>query len=223
MDIFDKLDPKWWFGNVDDPEPPDNYRPNDAHRTFKWYIRNPFRNAFYYVIGVRDRERTVTGRHPSDTFAPHGGWNIVVTRCQVLYLPFVSYARGRFQFYLGWRVSGGFGIKCRLTETVEYAPRESRRDKRGIGWLRRWKIGEGWTEHRTPNTETKISRFRVKFRSPRNRRTLRRPRRLRRLDFLGGVVEAEVVLGGFVALLGGAAEPFDGFGVVLRRTPRPVW
>jgi hypothetical protein len=124
MGTFNKLDPKWWFGNADDPEPPDDYRPGDAHRTLKWYVRNPFHNAFYYVIGVRDRERTVTGRYPSDTFAPHGGWNVAVTRYKTLYLPLVSYTRSRFQFYLGWRASGGFGIKFRRTETVEYASRK---------------------------------------------------------------------------------------------------
>src|SRR5262245_53699629 len=39
-----KLNPIWWFGNADDPEPPPSYRTNQACRTVMWYFRNPCHN-----------------------------------------------------------------------------------------------------------------------------------------------------------------------------------
>ncbi len=47
-----KFNPVWWFGNLDDPTPPDSYRPEDRHRKIKWRLRNPLHNFMFYVVGI---------------------------------------------------------------------------------------------------------------------------------------------------------------------------
>jgi hypothetical protein len=109
-----KWNPIWWFGNVDDPEPPDWYRPGSRHRRWLWQLRNPLHNFTFYVIGVADRAFTRTGRHPEHVFAPDGGWNWAVTRLGWVRLPFVSFNGERCRFYLGWRERGNFGGKINI-------------------------------------------------------------------------------------------------------------
>src|SRR4051794_37678044 len=50
-----KWSPKFWFGNLDEPNPPADYRPNDKHRVRSWYFRNPTHNLTFYVIGITDK------------------------------------------------------------------------------------------------------------------------------------------------------------------------
>jgi hypothetical protein len=111
---FQKWNPVWWFGNVDDPETPDWYRPGSRHRRWLWQLRNPLHNFTFYVIGVADRAFTRTGRHPEHVFAPDGGWNWAVTRLGWVRLPFVSFNGERCRFYLGWRERGNFGGKINI-------------------------------------------------------------------------------------------------------------
>ena len=106
-----KLSPRFWIGNADDPAPPDWYRPDDSGREWKWHLRNPFHNLTFYVIGIADTEFTRVGPSPENVFAPDGGWNWAISRASVLPLPFVSFQRNQFKFYLGWRERGNFGIK----------------------------------------------------------------------------------------------------------------
>lgn len=108
-----KLNPKFWIGNEDDPTPPDWYRPEDSGRSWKWHLRNPFHNLTFYVLGIADREFTRVGPHPEAVFNPNGGWSWACSRASLLPLPYVSYIRNDFQFYLGWRERGNFGIKLR--------------------------------------------------------------------------------------------------------------
>ena len=108
---FPKWNPIWWLGNVDDPVPPDWYRPQSRCRNILWQLRNPLHNFTFYVIGVADCERTRTGRFPDAVFAPEGGWNWAVTHCGWLRLPFLSFNGERWRFYLGWRERGNFGGK----------------------------------------------------------------------------------------------------------------
>ena len=109
-----KWNPLWMLGNADDPEPPTGYRPDDAHRRWRWQMRNPFHNFTHYVIGLTDKDITRTGRHPGAVFAPDGGWNWAFSRHRALPLPFVSFDGARCRFYLGWRESGNFGGKLNL-------------------------------------------------------------------------------------------------------------
>lgn len=106
-----KWNPIWWFGNVDDPVPPDWYRPGSRCRGVLWQLRNPLHNFTFHVIGVADRPFTRAGRFPQHVFAPAGGWNWTVTRLGWVRLPFLSFNGEWCRFYLGWRERGNFGGK----------------------------------------------------------------------------------------------------------------
>jgi hypothetical protein len=106
-----KLNPVWWFKNSDEPVPPKWYQPDDRHRVLKWHCRNPFHNFDNYVIGVADKEFVRSGRYPDRNSSPHGGWDFAVARRKLVLLPFISWQRGSFNFYFGWREHGNFGIK----------------------------------------------------------------------------------------------------------------
>ena len=62
-------------------------------------------------MGIADKEFIRGGRHPKEVFNPNGGWNWAACRYKCVWLPFISYQRGRFKFYIGWRERGNFGIK----------------------------------------------------------------------------------------------------------------
>ncbi len=109
--VMQKWNPVWWFGNVDDPEPPDWYRPGSANRRWLWQLRNPIHNFSFYVVGVADKPFTRTGRFPEAVFAPEGGWNWAVTRHRWVRLPFVSFNGKVCRFYVGWRERGNLGCK----------------------------------------------------------------------------------------------------------------
>ncbi len=113
FDTCQKLNPRFWIANADDPTPPDWFRPGEDGRDWKWHLRNPFHNLTFYVIGIADREFTRVGPHPEAVFNPDGGWSWAYSRASLLPLPYVSYIRNNFQFYLGWRERGNFGIKLR--------------------------------------------------------------------------------------------------------------
>ena len=118
-----KWNPVWWFGNVDDPVPPDWYRPGSRWRTVFWQLRNPLHNFTFYVLGVADREFTRTGKFPEAVFAPDCGWNWAVTRCGWVRLPFLSFNGERGRFYLGWRERGNFGGKVNFGKLPTPDPR----------------------------------------------------------------------------------------------------
>jgi len=106
-----KFNPVWWYGNIDDPEPPGWFRPDEQHRVGKWRARNPFHNFTFYVIGIADKPHYRSGRYPRNIGNPNGGWNFAVARRRLVVLPFVAYNRGKFDFYFGWRTAGNFGAK----------------------------------------------------------------------------------------------------------------
>ena len=116
--FYDKLNPIWWLGNVDEPQAPAWYRPNARTRNFTWYLRNPYSNFSNYVIGIADKKSVRSGRYPDKIGNPHGGWNFAVSRRGILYLPFIDYKHGRFEFYSGWRQRGNFGIKLNLSQKL---------------------------------------------------------------------------------------------------------
>ena len=122
--IWQKLNPVWWFGNADDPEPPERYRPGKCCRNFLWHLRNPCHNFGFYVIGIADQPFTRVGRFPGEVANPNGGWNWAVCRYKRLRLPFIDYHGGRFEFYLGWRADGNFGVKFNFHKPADKpAPR----------------------------------------------------------------------------------------------------
>ncbi len=109
--LWKKFNPVWWFGNWDDPEPPGWFRPDRRYRNRLWYVRNLLHNFMFYVVGIADQRFVRTGRYPGEVFSPQGGWNWAVCRYKCLLLPFVSFQKGDFKFYLGWRERGNFGVK----------------------------------------------------------------------------------------------------------------
>jgi hypothetical protein len=117
LQTFQKWNPIWWFGNVDDPDPPDWYRPEQPFRRFLWRLRNPLHNFVFYVVGVADKDFTRSGRYPADVFKPSPGWNWAVTRYKWARLPFASFHHGRFKWYAGWRERGNFGFKLTLSSS----------------------------------------------------------------------------------------------------------
>jgi hypothetical protein len=113
-----KWNPVWWFGNADDPEPPEWYKPDDPSRGRKWLMRNPLHNFTFYVIGVADKPFDRVGRHPEDVFNSEGGWNFATARYRHWRFPFISYTHGRFATYWGWRERGNFGVKFTFRRPV---------------------------------------------------------------------------------------------------------
>ncbi len=109
--FYDKLNPVWWLGNVDDPVPPNWYRPDEEHRKTKWFFRNSLHNFNFYVIGVADKHFSRSGQFPERNSDPRGGWDFAVSRRIIVLLPFFSYERNWCNFYFGWRERGNFGIK----------------------------------------------------------------------------------------------------------------
>lgn len=124
----DKINPVWWWKNIDDPVPPKWYEPNkkEEGRKLDWQWRNPFSNFCNYVIGVADKDTHRSGRYPKSVGNPYGGWNIAVTRYYFIYLPFVDYRAKsvHFEFYLGWRERGNFGIACRSNHSDPLPPQK---------------------------------------------------------------------------------------------------
>jgi hypothetical protein len=118
-----KFNPVFWLKNYDRPLPPRRYKPNDRFRVLKWHLRNPFHNFDFYVIGIADKTFVRQGRFPDKVFAPGSGWNWAVCKYKWLRLPFVSYHRGAFNFYLGWRNRGQFGFEFKFSEPKENQPR----------------------------------------------------------------------------------------------------
>ncbi|HXI69171.1 MAG TPA: hypothetical protein VNN22_02320 [Verrucomicrobiae bacterium] len=114
--FYNKINPIWWFGNADQPHAPDWYRPGSKFRDVAWHFRNFLANFTNYVIGVGDKESVRSGKYPTSISNPCGGWNYAVTRRHILYLPFIDYKRGRFEFYFGWRERGNFGIKLNFRQ-----------------------------------------------------------------------------------------------------------
>ena len=117
--IWQKFNPVWWFENSDDPVPPAWYLPGDKNRNTKWLFRNPFHNFNFYVIGIADKKFMRSGRYPEKISNPNGGWDFAISRREIIFLPFISYQRGRFEFYLGWRTQGNFGVKFNISVSNE--------------------------------------------------------------------------------------------------------
>lgn len=126
-----KINPLWWLVGPDGWQVPSTnngaiYLPDVTNvwlRRFYWFIcRNPLMNFVGFVIGVEDRNYSVTGSKPvlattgRDTSPEQFGWRWSVISVRMgfipLRLPFISYWSGKTEFYFGWRpASGGFGAK----------------------------------------------------------------------------------------------------------------
>jgi hypothetical protein len=117
-----KRNPIHWFGNTEEQQLPDWYRPAWSQwrrRLYWYYLRNPLQNFRCYVLGVQDRNYTVTGRAPvptvqrDDLVPPERGWQWCVLNGGTLRLPlpFVSYCGRHVTWYRGWQPTGFAGAK----------------------------------------------------------------------------------------------------------------
>jgi hypothetical protein len=97
------------FGNYDDPWPAPEYKPELTawKRKLAWWARNPLHNFFFHWVGVAER----VVRFKGTFLAP--GWNFAWTYTEHLQLPLISYRGQRWEWYVGWRRNGGFGIAFR--------------------------------------------------------------------------------------------------------------
>ena len=120
--FYDKLNPVWWFGNIDEPAAPAWYRPDSKHRNFLWHLRNPLHNLDHYVIGISDKTFIRYSKDSEGDSKQDGGWDFTLARRKLVVLPFLSYRLGRFNFYFGWRERGDFGIKLNLSKPPEKNP-----------------------------------------------------------------------------------------------------
>ncbi len=100
-------------------------------KALKWFLRNPFHNFCFYVIGSAQRQNSectliriacheptelfkyrpapiygFTGRHTTFYCALHGGKPFIALRL-------VYTNKIKSEFYFGWRERGNFGIKVR--------------------------------------------------------------------------------------------------------------
>lgn len=111
-----KINPWWWLWNDLQPFPdPGQVSGTGWVAQFNWWLRNPCANFVGFVIGVNDRNYTIVGTVPvrDGSLADSGGygWKWSIIRLGWIWLPFISYAGASIVFYLGWRYSGGFGLK----------------------------------------------------------------------------------------------------------------
>jgi hypothetical protein len=114
-----KFNPVFWFENYDRPDPPRGMWRGDPLRQLKWNLRNPFHNFDFYIIGIADKTFVREGKYPERVFAPEEGWNRAVCKYKWMRLPFVSYWRGPFRFYIGWRNRGQFGFEFKFSKPKE--------------------------------------------------------------------------------------------------------
>jgi len=87
-------------------------------------MRNPFHNFTHFVIGIGDKHYTRVGRYPDKNENPKGGWNWAVCRYRFWRLPFIDYRRGGFEFYVGWRNGGNFGMKLNFAQNRAATPKK---------------------------------------------------------------------------------------------------
>ena len=104
--------------------------PNDSVKARKWWLRNPLHNFCFYVIGSANKvndEITLfkASRNGIDAFRYKSvGDTVFADSATSIFIalhgkkPFFSLRIGSetrsFDFYLGWRERGNFGMKCCL-------------------------------------------------------------------------------------------------------------
>jgi hypothetical protein len=105
---YKKLNPVWWVGNDDDPPP-------IGYTEWGWFLRNPFHNFYFYVIGVADQpDRTWWASYSTVTTFPPKGFGYAFTN---RVLPYLAYRGPKYEGYIGWRPSGAFGMAFRSSHS----------------------------------------------------------------------------------------------------------
>ncbi len=91
-------------------------------RRVAWWLRNPFHNLLWHVLGVVDRQTQqlgdgwrLHGRYPLHNLPPVGArfnWRVMAKDGRPP-LPFFALRLGKVELYLGWRERGNLGAACR--------------------------------------------------------------------------------------------------------------
>ena len=115
-----KLNPIWWFQNDAEQTLAEApwYMPGSPQfwRVISWNLRNPLQNFRAFVVGVQDKNYTVTGKAPvltvqrNDLQPPETGFQWCVLWLTIP-RPFVSYSGTWVTWYAGWQPTGFFGFK----------------------------------------------------------------------------------------------------------------
>lgn len=119
-----KINPIWWFMN-DDNQTVDQatwYHPEWPHwrRWLVWNVfRNPTQNFSSFVVGIQDKNYTVTGKAPvlttqrNDLQPPELGYQWCYSHGGELWIPrpFISYSGKHVVWYVGWQPNGFARIK----------------------------------------------------------------------------------------------------------------
>lgn len=116
-----KKDWKWWFGNVDDPLPPQGYLPTRPMwwRKTCWFFRNFMHNYKHYVKGCGDQHRIVKGDYPYEKWNPYGTENhLTVTaedgKVHIFYSKRLLTILGtKWEYYKGCGPKGDYGMAFR--------------------------------------------------------------------------------------------------------------
>ena len=114
---YHRFNPLWWFDNIDDPHPPEQFVSKIADwselRVWLWWKwRNKLHNGNYYVWGLAGKDIEVKSKYPGELFAPIG-YNWFLVKYKWLILPGLSYYGNVWRWYIGWLDSGQFGLEFR--------------------------------------------------------------------------------------------------------------
>lgn len=115
------MERKWYdskfnpFANYDEPWPPKSYKPQitGITRKLNWWARNPIHNFTFHWIGVSGRVISTNGEFLSD------GLKFASIKTKHLKLPLLSYRGSSFEWYIGWRFNGGFGLSLRKSNSKD--------------------------------------------------------------------------------------------------------
>jgi len=103
VSFWQKLNPFFWVGNLDDPIPPEWFHGSKL----AWFIRNPFHNLMFYCLGFQDKPSVSYGRYPGQVFSDALGWNWAITVVKGWFpVPFVSHKGKWVRWYAGWKCPG---------------------------------------------------------------------------------------------------------------------
>lgn len=113
---YKKINPIWWLQNDADGWFPDHYLPEESwiKRAVLYFLRNPFHNFTFFIIGFRDKPSVSYAKNPNTTHID-GEFNYGYTKVYGwLPVPFISFRKWGAEGYVGWRVPGAaFGLKLR--------------------------------------------------------------------------------------------------------------
>lgn len=122
--IWKKLNPFWWFLDSDLPCGRRWWFEKHCKKCnlickLKFAFRNPFHDFTHYVIGVQHKIKDGSCNPYCDyKRICTKNWIITIDKieCKFINLYWIDFKHksGKYEFYIGWRCGGGFGIANRF-------------------------------------------------------------------------------------------------------------